>query len=107
MDYVLHPWQFWLIGLAGWINRSQQEAIEYLRTETQILREVFSKKRILLNDDQRRRLAVKENVLGLHRLPYGPERLTLRMTLVEEQDLGTKFFDHESHHGSDRVVEEE
>jgi hypothetical protein len=40
-------------------------------------------------------------------MPYGPERLTLRMTLVEEQDLGAKFFDHESHHGSDRVVEEE
>ncbi len=68
MDYVLHPWQFWLIGLAGWINRSQQEAIEYLRTENQILRDVVGKKRILLNDDQRRRLAVKGNVLGLHRL---------------------------------------
>ena len=40
-------------------------------------------------------------------MPYGPERLTLRMTLVEEQDLGSKFFDHESHHGSNRVVEEE
>lgn len=40
-------------------------------------------------------------------MPYGPERLTLRMTLVEEQDLGSKFFDHESHHGSDRAVDEE
>ena len=28
MSFVLHPWQFWLIGVAGWINRSQQEAIE-------------------------------------------------------------------------------
>jgi transposase InsO family protein len=54
-----------LIGFTGWINRSQQEAIEYLRTENQILREVIGKKRILLNDDQRRRLAVKGKVLGL------------------------------------------
>ena len=68
MDYVLHPWQFLLIGVAGWINRSQQEAIEYLRTENQVLREVVGKKRILLNDDQRRRLAVKGKMLGLRRL---------------------------------------
>jgi hypothetical protein len=40
-------------------------------------------------------------------MPYDPERLILRMTLVEEHDLGSKFFDHESHHGSDRAVEEE
>ena len=65
MDDVMHPWQFLLIGLAGWINRSQQEAIEYLRTENQVLREVVGKKRILLNDDQRRRLAVKGKMLGL------------------------------------------
>lgn len=68
MDSVLHPWQFLLIGLAGWINRSQQEAIEYLRTENQVLREVVGKKRILLNDDQRRRLAGKGKMLGLQRL---------------------------------------
>ncbi len=68
MESVLHPWQFLLIGLAGWINRSQQAAIEYLRTENQILRPVVGQKRILLNDDQRRRLAVKGKVLGLRRL---------------------------------------
>ncbi len=40
-------------------------------------------------------------------MPYGPERLTLRMTLVEEQPLGNNFFDHQSHHDADRTVEEE
>ncbi len=58
MDSVLHTWQFLLIGFAGWINRSRQRAIEYLRTENQILREIVDETRILLNDDQRRRLAV-------------------------------------------------
>jgi len=50
--------------LAGWINRHQQEVIEYLRTENQVLKEKLGKKRILLNDDQRRRLVVKGKVLG-------------------------------------------
>ncbi len=38
--------------------------IEYLRTENQVLKEKLGKRRILLNDDQRRRLAVKAKVLG-------------------------------------------
>jgi putative transposase len=50
--------------LAGWVNRLQQEAIEYLRTENQVLREQLGKNRILLSDDQRRRLAIKGKVLG-------------------------------------------
>jgi len=38
--------------------------IEYLRAENRVLREKLGKKRILLNDDQRRRLAVKGKILG-------------------------------------------
>ncbi len=64
MNFVLRPWQLLLLILAGWINRDQQEAIEYLLTENQVLREKLGKRRILLNDDQRRRLAVKGKVLG-------------------------------------------
>ena len=64
MNHVLKPWQLFLLILAGWINRHQQEVIEYLEAENQVLREKFGKKRILLNDDQRRRLAVKGKVLG-------------------------------------------
>ena len=45
--------------LAGWINREQQEVIEYLRTENQVLKEKLGKQQILLSDDQRRRLASK------------------------------------------------
>ena len=37
----------------------RRNAIEYLLTENQVLREKLGKRRILLNDDQRRRLAVK------------------------------------------------
>lgn len=64
MDFVLQPWQLYLVILAGWMNRQQQVVIEYLRTENQVLKEQLGKKRILLNDDQRRRLAVKGKILG-------------------------------------------
>jgi putative transposase len=64
MKFILHPWQMLLPILAGWINQQQQNAIEYLIAENCILREKIGKKRILLNDDQRRRLAIKGKVLG-------------------------------------------
>ena len=46
------------------MNRQQQEVIEYLQTENQVLKEKLGKKRILLNDYQRRRLAIKGQILG-------------------------------------------
>ena len=64
MKSVLHPWQLLLLILAGWINHREQEVIEYLRAENRVLREKLGKKRILLNDDQRRLLAVKGKILG-------------------------------------------
>jgi hypothetical protein len=33
MEFVLRPWHLYLLVLAGWINRQQQEVVEYLRTE--------------------------------------------------------------------------
>ncbi len=66
--WLSRPWQLYFVILAGWINRQQQEVIEYLRTENQVLKEKFGKKRILLNNDQRRRLAVKGKILGRKRL---------------------------------------
>jgi hypothetical protein len=53
-----------LLTLAGWINRSQQEAIEYLRAENQVLAEQLKGKRLRLTDEQRRRLAIRGKALG-------------------------------------------
>ena len=61
---ILQPWQLMLIILASWVNRQQQEVIEYLRTENAVLKEKLGKKRILLTDEQRRRLAVTAKILG-------------------------------------------
>jgi putative transposase len=64
MEFVLQPWHLLLTILAGLIDRQQQQVIEYLRTENQVLKEAHGKRRTRLNDDQRRRLAVKGKVLG-------------------------------------------
>ena len=64
MKSVLQPSQLLLLILAGWINRHQKEVLEYLRAENQVLKEMVGKKRILLTDAQRRRLAVKGKILG-------------------------------------------
>jgi transposase InsO family protein len=64
MHFTLQPWQLYVVIIVGWVHRQQQEVIEYLRTENQVLKEKLGPKRILLNDDQRRRLAVKGKILG-------------------------------------------
>ena len=62
------PWKMLVSMLAGWINRQQQEALEYLKEENKILRhellKAIGKKRIILNDTQRRRLAILGKKLG-------------------------------------------
>ena len=68
MKFILQPWQLMLIILASWVNRQQQEVIEYLRAENSVLKEQLGKKRILLNNNQRRRLAVKGKLLGRKQL---------------------------------------
>ncbi len=68
MKFILEPWQLMLFVLASWVNRQQQELIEYLRTENAVLKELLGKKRIFLSDGQRRRLAVKGKILGRKQL---------------------------------------
>lgn len=64
MRLLLQPWHLLLIALAGWMNREFEAALEFQRSEIQVLLELVGKKRLLLNDDQRRRLAVKGKLLG-------------------------------------------
>jgi len=56
---ILHPRQFFLIALAGWVNREQLAIIEYLQEENRVLRAQLGKKRIRFLDAQRRSLAAK------------------------------------------------
>ena len=61
---MLDPFQFLLVSIAGWMNQRQQQVIEYLREENRVLREQLGNRRVLFNDDQRRRLAIRAKRLG-------------------------------------------
>lgn len=41
MNFVLQPFQLFLVILAGWLHRQRAEVIEYLQTENQVLKEKF------------------------------------------------------------------
>jgi hypothetical protein len=56
--------QFLLLIFAGWVNRSQQDVIEYLQEENRVLREHLGGKRLVFTDGQRRRLAAKAKATG-------------------------------------------
>ncbi len=58
-----HLWQFLALTFAGWVNRSQQDVIEYLKEENRVLREQLGARRLRFTDDQRRRLAAKAKAL--------------------------------------------
>ena len=61
---ILHPWQLLLMCLAGWLQREQQQVIEFYQAQLEALLQAQGKKRIILTDDQRRVLAVKGKTLG-------------------------------------------
>ena len=56
--------QFLILTTAGWLNRQQEDAIEYLREENRVLREILGRKRIRFTDAQRKRLALRGKKLG-------------------------------------------
>jgi len=94
MKPQFQPWHLLLLILAGWINRRQQDAVEYLLTENRVLREKLGKKRILLNDDQRRRLAVKGKILGRKMLDELATIVTPDTILRWHRELVARHWDY-------------
>ncbi len=71
-----HLWQFLALTFAGWVNRSQQDVIEYLKEENRVLREQLVARRLRFTDDQRRRLAAKAKALCRENLKEIAELVT-------------------------------
>jgi hypothetical protein len=72
----------------------QSDAVEYLITENRILREKLGKKGILLNDDQRLRLAVKGKILGRRVLGQRATIVTPDTILRWHRELVSRHWDY-------------
>ena len=64
MNFILQPWQVAFVMVSAWVNHRQQENIAFQNDQIEALLETQGKKRVLLTDDQRRRLAVKGKAIG-------------------------------------------
>jgi hypothetical protein len=73
--------QFLILILAGWVNRSQQDVIEYLQAENRVFREQLGDGRLLFTDRQRRRLAAKAKCIGRKGL-FGIDLETRRVEIA-------------------------
>jgi hypothetical protein len=62
---IAHAWQILVVALVGWLNRQQQDVVEYLQEENRVLRKHLKGKRIRFTDDQPRRLASKGKGKGI------------------------------------------
>ena len=90
MSLTLDPFRLLLISLAGWLNQHQRDVIDYLEEENRVLREQLGNKRLRLNDDQRRRLAVKAKKLGGRVLQELKTLVTPETLLAWHRKLATR-----------------
>jgi putative transposase len=97
MSRVLDPFRFVLIAVAGWMNQRQLQIVDYLREENRVLREQLAGRRLRLNDDQRRRLAVKAKGLGRKLLAEVATIVTPETLLAWHRKLIARKYD-----GSDK-----
>ena len=94
MSFILQPWQLLVLVLSSWVNRYQHQMIDFYVSQTKTLLECQGKKRILLNDDQRRVLAVKGKALGRKALSELTTIVTPDTILRWHRDLVAQKWDY-------------
>lgn len=94
MYRFIQPWHLVVAAVAGWVNNQQKQQIEFLLATIDVLKEQQGKKRILLNDDQRRRLAVKAKILGRKLLAEISTVFSPNTILRWHRELVAKKWDH-------------
>jgi hypothetical protein len=100
MTFILKPWQLFFLILSGWINRRQQDIIEFQNAQIQALMEKKGRKRILLTDEHRRVLAVKGKALGRKTMTELTTIVTPDTILRWHRRLIAKKWDHSSSRGN-------
>src|SRR5215469_2214707 len=101
---MLDPFQFLLIAVSGWMNHRQLQVIEYLREENRVLREQLGGQRVHLNDNQRRRLAVKAKALGRKALAEVASIVTPETLLAWHRKLIAQKYDGTAHRSPGRLT---
>jgi len=89
----MDPVRFILICVAGWMNRTQQDVIEYLREEGRVLREHLGPKRLRFTDEQRGRLARKAKKIKFGKLKEIASIVTPQTLLSWHRRLVAKKYD--------------
>src|SRR3954447_7606351 len=102
MSSILDPFRFLLIAVCGWMNQRQLLVIEYLREENRVLREQLGGRRLQLNDDQRRRLAVRAKGLGRKLLGEVASIVTPETLLAWHRRLIAQKYDGSAQRGPGR-----
>ena len=98
----LDPFRLVLIAVSGWMNQRQLQVIDYLREENRILREQLGGRRLRLDDDQRRRLAVKAKALGRRVLAEIATIVTPETLLAWHRKLIAQKYDGTAHRSPGR-----
>src|SRR5215469_12879608 len=102
MRPTLDPFRLMLISLAGCLNQQQQDIIDYLQEENRVLREQVGSKWLRLNDDQRRRLAVRAKKLGRRVLRELTTIVTPETLLAWHRKLIARKYDGSKQRGPGR-----
>jgi len=84
------------------MNQRQLQVIDYLREENRVLREQLGDRRVRLNDDQRRRLAVRAKALGRKILAEVASIVTPETLLAWHRKLIAQKYDGTTHRASGR-----
>ena len=91
-----------LIAVSGWMNQRQLLVIDYLREENRVLREQLGGRRVRLDDNQRRRLAVKAKELGRRVLAEVATIVMPETLLAWHRRLVAQKYDGTAHRSSGR-----
>ena len=93
MSFLLTPWHILLAVLCGMVNHRQQQIIEFQNAQIEALLKKLERKRLLLDDDQRRLLAVKAHSIGRKALRELTTIVTPETILRWHRELVAKKFD--------------
>lgn len=93
MSSVLQPWHILLATICGLVNQRQQQIIEFQNAQIEALLKQLGKKHLLLNNDQRRLLAVKAHAIGCKALREITTIFTPETILRWHRNLVAKKFD--------------